>query len=443
MQLRRETNLLLLGDSILLVFSLFLALTIRNLAIPSGSYFLEHFVAFIPIFVISVIVFFIGGLYEKQTRLVRSVMGGRIFTAQAANTVIAALLFFFLPFEIAPKTILAIYLIVSVIAISLWRFSAIPLLTLSNRQNAILVGNGAAVHEVWEEVNHNDRYLLRFVEYIDTSHVPAAELPKRIADAMGNGISDIVLDTRDMTVREILPGLYDAMITGVSFHEFSAFYESIFDRVPLEHIDHAWLLECLPKQKLAYEFGKRSFDTVVALIGAVVALIFILPAALVLKLSGGRAFIFNERVGRAGKKMYIVKLRSMLFDDKGDPVLREKNRVTTFGAFLRKTRIDELPQLWNVLTGDLSFIGPRPELPKIAQIYEDEIPYYGVRHLITPGLSGWAQIRDFDAPKGGADVERTKRKLSYDLYYLNRRSFVLDIVIALKTVRALLSFSGK
>lgn len=111
--------------------------------------------------------------------------------------------------------------------------------------------------------------------------------------------------------------------------------------------------------------------------------------------------------------------------------------------FLRKSRIDELPQLWNVFIGELSFIGPRPELPKIVSIYEEEIPYYAVRHLITPGLSGWAQIRDMDAPKGAADVERTARKLSYDLYYLKHRSFVLDLVIALKTLRALLSFSGK
>ena len=108
----------------------------------------------------------------------------------------------------------------------------------------------------------------------------------------------------------------------------------------------------------------------------------------------------------------------------------------------RKTRIDELPQLWNVFAGDLSFIGPRPELPKIAEVYEREIPQYRTRHLIAPGLSGWAQIHDADAPRGGADVLRTRRKLSFDLYYLKHRSIGLDIAIALKTMRALLSFSG-
>lgn len=441
--LRRETALLLLGDLLLLVFSLFLALTVRNLELPSGSYFLEHLIIFLPIYGISVIVFFIGGLYEKQTRLIRSIMGGRIFAAQAANSVIAALLFFFLPFDLAPKTILALYLGISVVVISIWRFSATPYLAITNKQKAILVGKGASVIELFEEVQNNNRYRLQFTEHIDTSHLDSSAVSVRLHEVIQAGVTAIILDTRDPIVREQLPALYSAMITGVSFGEFAAFYEDIFDRVPLAHVDHAWLLECLPKQHAAYEFGKRVIDVGGALLGIVVASFLIIPAALILGVFGGTPFIFNERIGKEGKLIRIVKLRSMLFNDAGDPELRAKNRVTKIGSFLRKTRIDELPQFWNVLIGDLSFIGPRPELPSIVKIYEQEIPYYAVRHLITPGLSGWAQIRDYDAPKGAADVMRTERKLSYDLYYLKHRSFVLDIVIALKTLRALLSFSGK
>jgi lipopolysaccharide/colanic/teichoic acid biosynthesis glycosyltransferase len=162
-----------------------------------------------------------------------------------------------------------------------------------------------------------------------------------------------------------------------------------------------------------------------------------------LRLSGSPAFITNERVGKGGTVFKMFKLRTMLYNDRGDEKLRAKNRVTALGKFLRKSRIDELPQLWNILAGDVSFIGPRPELPTLVAVYEAEIPYYQVRHLIQPGLSGWAQIRDYDAPKGGPDVERTKVKLSYDLYYLKRRSFGLDLSITLKTLRALASFSGK
>ena len=219
-------------------------------------------------------------------------------------------------------------------------------------------------------------------------------------------------------------------------------YEEIFDRVPLEHLDAAQLLESLPKHRVVYDFAKRFFDIVLAVIGSMIAIPFIVIAAGLLFLENGVPFLQHERIGRGGRTFHIMKLRSMLFDDHGDPELHKKNHVTMLGRILRKTRIDELPQLWNVLVGDLSFIGPRPELPKIAEVYEREVPQYRLRHLIAPGLSGWAQIHDYDAPRGGADVIRTKRKVSYDLYYLKHRSFGLDLAIAIKTLRTLFSFSG-
>jgi len=118
------------------------------------------------------------------------------------------------------------------------------------------------------------------------------------------------------------------------------------------------------------------------------------------------------------------------------------NKVTRIGSFLRKSRIDELPQLWNVLKGDISLIGPRPEFPDPVRHYEKEIPYYAVRHIIKPGLSGWAQIYG-EHPHHGVDVDVTKNKLSYDLYYIKNRSFLLDLKIALKTLKTLILFVGK
>jgi lipopolysaccharide/colanic/teichoic acid biosynthesis glycosyltransferase len=229
------------------------------------------------------------------------------------------------------------------------------------------------------------------------------------------------------------------LTSGVTFIEFSSLYEEIFDRVPLRYLDASRLLETLPKSHALYDASKRVFDIIFALIGSVIAIPIILVVALFVR----SPFITSERIGKNGRTFRLVKIRSKLFDDHGDPELQKKNRTTAVGHILRKTRIDELPQLWNVLMGDLSFIGPRPELPKIAETYEREIPQYGLRHLISPGLSGWAQIHDFDAPRGGADVPRTERKLSFDLYYLKHRSFGLDFAIALKTLRALATFTGK
>src|SRR3989338_4224399 len=443
MTTRRETVLLLLGDVILLVFSLWLALAVRNWEFPTYHYYAVHLIAFVPVFLISLLIFFISGLYERQTRLVKRILGIRILGAQLANTAIAAVLFFILPFEIAPKTILALHLGISVGLISAWRFFVVPSFKLGGRQRALLVGTGAFLENVFKEVNNQPKYYIKFVERIDFANLSPGSLPERVRSAIGKGIGLVVIDTRDEAVRHVLPDLYDLMVSGVSFTEFSTFYESLFDQVPVDHIDHAWILECLPKRNMMYSLAKRAIDIVGGLIGLVLATPFILAAAVLLALERGEPFVFHERIGEAGKRFWIVKLRTMLMNDHGDPELQKQNRVTRLGKFLRKSRIDELPQLWNILKGELSFIGPRPELPSIAEVYEREIPYYSIRHLIAPGLSGWAQIYDYDAPRGGADVERTKRKLSYDLYYLKNRSFGLDMTIALKTLRALASFSGK
>lgn len=436
---RRETAILLAGDVLLFIISLWFALTVRNFSAPSYGYFLEHLRGFVFVYAASLLVFYIAGLYERQTRLVKRILGVRIAGAQIANTALAALVFFTLPFTVAPKTVLALYLIISIVLISVWRFFLVPLLSIAQREKAVMIGEGKAVDEVLVTVRENPKYYVDFIAQL----MPDGSLRREVSKRLAEGARLIVIDTRDTRVRAELPSLYEAMLAGGTFIEFSAFYEDLFDRIPNDHIDHAWLLEQLPHRNLAYAFAKRTLDVVGSLLGIVVALPFLLGAVAALVLGGGgKPFIWHERVGRGNRTFRIVKLRTMLLNDHGDPELQKRNRVTRLGRFLRQTRIDELPQLWNILKGELSFIGPRPELPSIARIYEEEIPYYEVRHLITPGLSGWAQIYDYDAPRGGADVERTRRKLSYDMYYVKHRSFGLDLAIALKTLRALFSFSG-
>lgn len=440
---RRETLILLVGDVLLFTISLWLALLVRNFVMPSFGFFMEHLRGFVFVFAASLLVFFIAGLYERQTRLVKRILGIRILGAQVANTMLAALVFFLLPFTVAPKTVLALYLLISVVLISAWRFFLAPLLSVSSRVKAVMIGEGEAVDEVLTMVKGNDKYYLEFIHHFVPSQLPEGGLARELQACLVHDARLVIIDSRDPRVRAELPSLYDVMLAGSTFVEFSVFYESLCDRVPSAHIDHAWLLEHLPHRNLAYAFAKRTFDIIGALIGIVLASPFILGALIALSVAGGgKPFIWHTRVGRGNRTFYIVKLRTMLFNDHGDPELQKKNRVTKLGKFLRQTRIDELPQLWNILKGELSFIGPRPELPAIAKIYEAEIPYYDVRHLITPGMSGWAQIYDYDAPRGAADIERTTRKLSYDMYYLKHRSFGLDLAIALKTLRALLSFSG-
>lgn len=440
---RRETALLVFGDALLLIVSLWLALVLRSFELPTGMYFFEHLRAFIVVYAISFLIFFIAGLYEPQTRLVKRILGVRILGAQATNTAIAAILFFVLPLVIAPKTVLLLYLLISVILISVWRFFVVPYLSIAETQDAVLIGEGEAFDEVLNALKENTKYYVRFVDSIRPSTLMEGDLKERLEKHVQAGVRMVVLDTRNAIVRKELPGLYDAMLTGVVFVEFSTFYEGLTDRVPLAHIDHAWLLEHLRRQNRPYAIAKRGIDILGGLVGSILSAPLIAFGIVGVMLSGhGKIFIVHVRVGRNNKNFKLLKLRSMLFDDHGDAELHKKNRVTPFGKFLRKSRIDELPQLWNILVGDLSFIGPRPEFPTSARIYESEIPYYEVRHLVTPGLSGWAQIYDHDAPRGGADIARTARKLSYDIYYMKHRSFGLDMAIALKTLRALASLSG-
>ena len=404
---RRETAILLIGDFLILVASLWAALLLRNLTIPSFGYFDANLIPFLPIFFLSLGIFYIAGLYEKQTRPIRRIMGPRILGAQAATVAIAAIIFFVLPLNIAPKTILILYLVVSVIAESAWRFHRMNReIAEGKRIPVILVGSGPASDELYEEVNNNKRYMIRFIDRVENRD-PSAD-----------------------------------RVGGVMYMDAPSLYEEIFDRVPLEHLDATQLLYSLPKHRALYDAAKRTFDILLALVVAVIAIPIVGLAALALSIESGMPFFLHQRIGKDGRTFAIIKLRSMLFNDHGDPILQKKNRVTAIGHVLRKTRIDELPQLWNVLMGDLSFIGPRPELPTIATVYEREIPQYHMRHLIAPGLSGWAQIHDYDPPRGGADVARTKRKVSYDLYYLKHRSFGLDLAIAIKTLRTLLAFSG-
>ena len=158
--------------------------------------------------------------------------------------------------------------------------------------------------------------------------------------------------------------------------------------------------------------------------------------------SPGNVFYTQKRIGKGGQMFWLLKFRSMVQDAEKDGAKwaeKEDTRITKVGNFLRKSRLDELPQLWNVLKGEMSFIGPRPERPEFVRELEKQIPFYQTRHLIKPGLTGWAQI---NFPYG-ASVEDAMEKLQYDLYYIKHRSLVLDFGVVLKTIKIVLSRGGR
>lgn len=444
---RFEAFVLFVGDAIVLYVSLWLALFLRRGNIPRMETLGEHFVPFTILFVVWILVFFIAGLYEKHTTVLKSTLPQRILNAQVINSVLAILFFYFIPyFGITPKTILFIYLVISFILIALWRHVA-PRLGAKKQQPAILIGSGTEMHELLQEVNTNSRYGMHFISSIDLVEVEAVDFQHEIIDRIySEGVTTMVIDTTDEKVLPILPRLYNLIFSKVRFIDMHKVYEDIFDRVPLSLVQYGWFLENISvTRKFAYETLKRVMDIAITLPLFAVTLILMPCMALAIKLDdGGKIFIHQERIGKDNKPLAIVKYRTMGADARDEQVLNDShNYVTRVGNFLRKSRIDELPQLWNVLRGDLSLIGPRPELPALVKHYQEEVSFYNIRHLIKPGLSGWAQIYHDEHPHHGANVEATRVKLSYDLYYLKNRSFVLDLTIALKTIKTFVMRAGR
>ncbi|MFO0718716.1 MAG: exopolysaccharide biosynthesis polyprenyl glycosylphosphotransferase [Candidatus Paceibacterota bacterium] len=440
---KKESILLFVGDVFFFFFSLWLMLFIRYGAIPNASLFYDHASAFSLLFVVWIIVFFIAGLYEKHTLILRNKIPTIILNAQLINCGLAALFFYLIPyFGITPKTNLFIYLILSFLFILFWRIYGEMVFHVRHKQNAILIGSGSEMKELKQEVNNNPRYDLFFISSIDLEGVESLDFKDEVLEQIySKDVQVIVADFKNHKLGPILPNLYNLVFSKIRFIDMNKIYEDIFDRIPLSLVTYSWFLESFSLDtKPVYNFFKRVMDIVAGFVLGIISLIFYPFVFLAIKMDdGGPLFSIQERVGQNNQPIKMFKFRTMTTaNDGGKWGAGNENKVTRVGAFLRKSRIDELPQLWNILFGSISLIGPRPEFAQAVKQYEHDIPYYGVRHLLKPGLSGWAQIYHDEHPHHGVAIEQTKDKLSYDLFYLKNRSLILDIVIALKTIKKLI-----
>lgn len=442
---KKEPLILLLGDLVAFYIALWLMLVARYWSLPEGELWASHVASFSILFVVWVVIFFIAGLYEKHTLILKSRLSGAILNAQIANSVIAVIFFYLIPyFGITPKTNLFINLALSLGLILLWRLYFFPSFEVKQKENAILVGMGSEMIELEQEVNNNSRYGLQFISSIDLTAVGNESFKDEILERMySEEVSVLVADFRNEKVEPLLPNLYNLIFSKVKFVDMHKLYEDIFDRIPLSLVEYSWFLENIAgTAQKGYDLLKRTMDLLLATGLTIVSLMFYPFVYVAIKLEdGGPIFFSQERIGQNNKIIRLKKFRSLAVHNSPDGLASDP-KPTKVGAFLRKTRIDELPQLFSVLTGDLSLIGPRPEIPTLVKHYEKEIPYYNIRHIIKPGLSGWAQLYQAAPPKWGMGVDETRTKLSYDLYYIKNRSGILDLKIALRTIKTLLSREG-
>lgn len=441
---KRAALILFVGDIALFSISLWLSLGLRTFSMPTSHLFLQHLTAFSSLFLVWVIVFFIAGLYESRSVVLASrSLSSTLLWAQNINILLAALFFFFVPiYGIAPKTILVIYLIISYLVILGWRVLIFPRLGVHRIDKGIAIGNSIETHELVYILREAKRSPVRITGVVDPESSQANLEVKTLISR--DSPKYIVADFSVPLVQTILPSIEPLLAKGVMFYNTMSLYEELFGRVPVSTINIPWLAANASKYSHPmYDFFKRTTDIIIGVIGGVFSLVIYPFIIVAIKCDdGGSVFIAQTRVGQDNKHIKIYKFRSMQRNVISLSASLQENKITRVGYFLRATRLDEVPQLWSVVRGDLSLIGPRPELPAGVDHYTSVIPMYNVRHLIKPGLSGWAQLYQENHPHHGAFVEETREKLSYDLYYLKHRSFMLDLVIGLKTIKKILTRSG-
>jgi sugar transferase (PEP-CTERM system associated) len=315
-----------------------------------------------------------------------------------------------------------------------------------------VVGTGSLARIVAQQIRQQHDFAYRVVGFIEDPDTradaitvapvlgTAAELP-RIVDALH--VNRIVVSLADRRGRLPMNELLQAKLTGVRVEDAATTYERITGKILVDDLRPSWLIFSDGFQaSRVTRVVKRAFDLVLAVVGFVPAAPLMLATAIAVRLdSPGPALYCQERVGENGRIFTLCKFRSMRIDaERGTPVWAKDrdDRVTRVGRFIRLTRLDELPQLWNVLRGDMSFVGPRPERPFFVEQLAEAIPFYTARHAVKPGVTGWAQVKY----RYGASIEDALEKLRYDLYYIKHLSLVFDFTILIDTVKVIMSGKG-
>lgn len=428
---------LFLGDVAALYAALLLALAARY---GNGFYrqFIDvHVLPFTVIFIPWILIFYIAGLYDLRRLRNNLVFFKTLALSLATNAAVAVLLFYVVPsLGIAPKTNLFLFFIAFAVIEVAWRriFNRV---TVSGEapNRVLLVGNGPTAAELSAAIGENAQLGYKIMAHL--TEEDAYRSPAILANAVRDHHVNLVVVPRELKRKQLAPILYELFGRGVVIIDLDNFYEIVMRKVPLADIEETWFLENIEGAAKFYDQLKRAFEFFFAVvIGVVLLPLEILIALLVAATSRGPAIYLQTRVGQNGREFTLYKFRTMRRDaERAGAQWAAQNdaRVTPVGKLLRATHLDELPQLWNILKGDLSFVGPRPERPEFVAKLKAQIPFYEVRLLITPGVTGWAQI-NYRADLALDDV---KQKLQYDIYYLKNRSLILDLAIVLKTLKSI------
>ncbi len=458
---RLKQLMLVVGDLATFAIGFWLSLLIRYVSAPDWSDIQMNLIYFGAMFFLWIVLNYINGLYDLA-----KLTNHRRFYRHLAETALAALLasiifFYILPVKrVTPKTLLVLNVVFGYSLCAFWRWLYANFVGVKHLQTkVILVGYTPETKDIIDILAHAEGKGYKVIALIDPSkEVKPVDFPgievyhglHTIRPAITTFKADIVvvaphLQKDPAALRE----LYELLFWPVQISDLASFYELVTGRIPPSTFSEGWFLEHLRDiRHPIYDRARIAADYFAAFFMGILLAVLLPVVALAIKLSSpGPIFIKQKRIGESGREFTLYKFRSMyaLSSDGSAEVggvqfaQKDDKRVTSVGRWLRRLRLDELPQVWNLIRRDVTLIGPRPERPEIIAELERQMPYYPLRHLVKPGLTGWALIHQNYTD----NYDTSLQKLQYDLYYIKNRSLILDVIILLRTINVIIRLMGQ
>jgi len=449
--IQEKEALLLISDGVAMFTSFLIAILLGHRAHSITFDILYNYGwGFAALFLSSLLLFFIFDLYTLHKVPQRfATQALTLGSGLLASSILSAFIFFFFR-EPVPRAVFIIFYVSAFALILYFRYLISKRMRSQIQWRVLLVGDGKRSSEVAQIINARPYLHTVIVGYVSRGN--GSQAPDNLS-RLGN-TQDLVLIAAERGVDQIIAAvptlddellglLLECMQRKIKVTGFREVLERITGKVPIDHLNDNWFILTLSaSDKHYFWYLKRVNDILVSCVGLCLALPLFPLAALLIKLdSRGPVFYSQLRMGRGSKPFRAWKLRTMTDGADRNNVhwtTDNDSRITQVGRFVRKTRLDEVPQLFNILKGEMSLIGPRPEALSLVEMYTREIPYYPERHLATPGITGWAQI---NYPYGNS-IEDTRQKLMYDFYYIKNRCVTLDLTIFLRTIRIVLTGKG-
>ncbi len=433
--------ILLFGDFFVFYGALYVALFVRSVGNVDYSLFLRLQEPFLFLFFFWVVILFVIDFYELLSFRKVVVFLRGIFVFLVFAVLIGSVYFYFQPeLIITPRTVLFLTALFFAIFSSVWRYIVLRIFgSKLMRKRVFMVGFCKEMEDVLSE---------KMIDYEVVGIYTSKNVPQKIKEKffitskikelnrVAKKVEILIFAPHVKNDSQIVKKIFATFPLNVRYVEFFSFYEEIKRKIPLYSVNEWWFLENISRpEKRIGEFSVRLLEIFTSFIGLCFLFLLFPMITFFIKInSRGPVLYRQERIGKNGESFVLYKFRTLIDRDRDDPWRESKEGEITFvGKILRKIHLDELPQLYNIFRGDLSFVGPRPEMVELNNSFKRKIPFYNLRYLVRPGLTGWAQI-NYPPSK---TVKQAEEKFKYDLYYIKNRSLFFDFVIILKTVRTI------